>query len=77
MLNEIEARNLSYIKFKVIIIRMLKEFSENYRGLSGSYTFMIKDTETMSKNKEEMKNIISEKKNTLEEIKTRLDEDFN
>ena len=37
MLNEIEADQLSDIEFKTMIIRKLKEFSENYQKLQGSY----------------------------------------
>ena len=39
-LNEMEASNLSDIEFKVMIIRMLKELSENYNS-------MKKDIETI------------------------------
>ena len=64
MLSEIEARNLSDIEFKVMVIMMLKELSENYKELSGKYISMKKDIETMNKNQDEMKN-------TLEGIKSR------
>ena len=36
-LNEIEASNLSDIEFKIMVKRMLKELSENYKELYGSY----------------------------------------
>ena len=66
-LNETEASNVSDIEFKVMVIRMLKELSENYIS-------MKKNIETMNKNHLEMNNAISEKKNTLKGIKSRLDE---
>ena len=80
-LNKTEASNLSDIEFKVMVIRILKVLSENYKKLhgiyrepSGNYTSMKKDIETMNKKQEEMKNIVSEIKNTLEGIKIGLDE---
>ena len=64
-LDEIEASNLSDIGLKVMVIRMLKEFNENYKELywsykehSGNYSSMKKDIETMNKNQEEMKNTL-------------------
>ena len=36
-LSEIEASNLSDTEFKIMVIRMLKELSENYRELYGTY----------------------------------------
>ena len=80
VLKEIEARNLSYIEFKVMVMRMLNEISENYKELQESYkeptanyASMKKDIETINKSQEEMKNKIYEMKNT-EQIKSRLDE---
>ena len=55
MLSEIEASNLSDIEFKVMVIRMLKELSKNYKELSGTYINMKKDIETLNKNQMEMK----------------------
>ena len=56
VLNEIQASNLLDIEFKIIVIRMLKELSENYKEHYGSYkeltgnsTSMKKDTETINK----------------------------
>ena len=76
-----EANNLSDIDFKTMIIGMLNELNENYKGLygkykkhSGNYSSMQKDIEAMNRSQEEMKNTISEMKNTLEGIKSRLDE---
>ena len=59
-LNEIEASNLSDIEFKKMVIRMLKEPSDNFKELSGNYNGMQKEIETINKNQEEMKNTISE-----------------
>ena len=59
-LNEIESSNLSDIEFKKMVIRMLKELSDNYKELSGNYNRMKKEIETINKNQEEMKNTISE-----------------
>ena len=43
-LNEMEASNLSYIEFKnKMVIRMLKELSENYNSI-------LKDIKTIEKN---------------------------
>lgn len=39
-LTEIEASNLSDIKFKVMIIRMPKEFCDNFNKLSGNNNSM-------------------------------------
>ena len=64
MLNEIQASKLSVTEFKILVIRMLKELSENCKELQGSYkeltenyTSMKKDIETINKSQEEMKNI--------------------
>ena len=45
-----EASNLSDIVYKAIIIRMLKELSENYKKHNGNYISMKKDIETLNKN---------------------------
>ena len=73
-LNEIEARNPSDIEFKIMVIRMFKELSDNYKELSGNYNSMKKEIETMNKNQKEIKNTIFEMKNTLQGITRRLDE---
>ena len=39
-LNEMEANNLSDIEFKVMVIRITMEHSENYKELSGNYVSM-------------------------------------
>ena len=53
-LNEIEARNLSDIEFKIVVMKMFKKLSEKYKDLHGNYmelsgncSSMKKDTETM------------------------------
>ena len=37
------------MQFKLMVIRMLNELSENYKELYGSYSSMKKDIETISK----------------------------
>ena len=37
MLNEIEASQLSDTEFKALVIRNLKELTENYQKLQGNY----------------------------------------
>ena len=37
MLNEIEASQLSDIEFKAMVIRKLKELTDNYQKLQGNY----------------------------------------
>ena len=60
-----------------MVIRVLKELSENYEELCENYMSMKKDIDTMNKNRLEMKNAMSEMKNTQEGIKSRLDEEDN
>ena len=55
-----EASKLSSIEFKRMVIRMLKELTDNYKELSENYNSMKKEIETISKTQEEMKNTISE-----------------
>ena len=81
MLNEIEANQLSDTEFKAMVIRKLKELTENYQKLQGNYKEftanyinMKKEIENLNKGQEEMKNTIYELKNTVEGIKSRLDE---
>ena len=59
-LNEMEASKLSDKEFKRMVIRMLKELTDNYKELSENYNSMKEEMETINKNKEEMKNTISE-----------------
>lgn len=69
-LNEMQANNFSEIEFKVMVMRMLKELSKNYKEPRGNYNGMKKEIETMNNNQSEMKNTISDIKNTLEGIKS-------
>ena len=73
-LNEMEASKLSAIEFKRMVIRMLKELTDNYKELSENYKSMKRKIETINKNQQEMTNTISEIKNTLAGITNRLDE---
>ena len=50
-LNEREVSKLSDIEFKRMVIRMLKEFTENYKELSENYNSMKKEIQTINKNK--------------------------
>ena len=59
-LNEMEASKLSDIEFKTIVIRMLKELTDNYKELNKNYNSVKTDIETINKNQEAMKNTISE-----------------
>ena len=59
-LNEMEASKLSDIEYNRMVIRMLKELTDNYKELSENYNSMKEEMETINKNKEEMKNTISE-----------------
>ena len=47
-LKEIETSSLSDIEFKKMVIRMLKELSDNYKELSGNYNSLKKEIETMN-----------------------------
>ena len=58
-LNEMEASKLLDIEFKRMVIRMLKELSDNYKELSENFKGMKKEIETINKNEEEMKNTLS------------------
>ena len=49
VLNETEASNLSDTEFKIMIIRMLKELSENYKELYGSYKKLTGNCISMKK----------------------------
>ena len=48
-LNEVEVSKLSDIEFKIMVIRMLKELTDNYKGLSENYNSMKKEIETINK----------------------------
>ena len=63
-LNAMEVSKLSDIEFKIMIIKMLKELTDNYKELSENYNSMKKEIETINKNQEEMNDKISEIKKT-------------
>ena len=65
---------ISDIEFKIMVIMMLKEVTDNYKELSENYNSMKKEIETINKNQEEMNYKISEIKNTVERITSKLDE---
>ena len=73
-LNEMEVSKLSDIEIKIMVIKMLKEFTDNYKELSENDNSMKKELETINKNQEEKSNKILEIQNTLEGITSRLDE---
>nr|KAF6480750.1 hypothetical protein HJG59_010592 [Molossus molossus] len=60
-----EANNLADIEFKVMVIKMLTEFSEDFKKLSGNYNSIKQEIENINKNQAEIKNNISDIKNTL------------
>ena len=51
-LNEMEVTKLSDIEFKIMLIKMLKELTNNYKELSENYISMKKETDTINKNQE-------------------------
>ena len=44
-----ETCKLSDIEFRRMVIRMLKELTDNYKGLSENYNSMKKEIETINK----------------------------
>ena len=60
-LKEMEVTKLSDIEFKRMVIRMLKELTDNHKELSGNYNIMKKEIETIKQNQKEMKNTFSGK----------------
>ena len=58
-LSEMEASKLPGTEFKTMVIRMLKELSENFNS-------MKKDIETIKKNQSEMKDTLTNMKNNLQ-----------
>ena len=73
-LNEIEASNPSDIEFTIMVIRIFREISEDYKELSGNYSSMKRDIETVNWNQEKMKDTIYRMKKYIQGIKSRLDE---
>ena len=54
-LDEMEVSNLSDTELKIMVIKMLKEFTDNYKELSENYNTMKKEIETINKTQEEVK----------------------
>ena len=48
-LNEMEVTKLSDIEFKIMLIKMLKELTNNYKELSENYNSMKKEIEIINK----------------------------
>ena len=46
-LNEMEVTTLSDIEFKIMVIKILKELTDNYKELSENYISMKKEIETL------------------------------
>ena len=69
-LSEIEASKLPDTEFKAMVIRMLKELSENFHS-------MKPDIETIKRNESQMKTTGTEMRNKLEGITGRVDEAKN
>ena len=49
-LNEMEVSKLSDIELKIMVIRMLKELTDNHKELSENYNSMKNEIETVNKN---------------------------
>ena len=54
-LNAMEVSKLSDIEFKLMVITMLKELTDNYKKPNENYNSMKKEIETINKNQEEKK----------------------
>ena len=63
-LNEMEVSKLSDIEFKIMVIMMIKELTDNCKEMSENYNTMKNEIETTNRNQEEMNNKISEIQNT-------------
>ena len=70
MLKEKEASQLSHNEFKELVIKKLRELTQNYQKLQGNYNEltanyinMKEEIETINKGQEEMKNTILHLKN--------------
>ena len=62
--NKMEARKLPDTEFKTMVIRMLKELSENFNSIK-------KDIDIIGKNQPEMKATQTKMKNKLQENKVK------
>ena len=47
-----EVNKLSYIEFKIMVIKMVKELTDSYKELSENYKCTKKEIETINKNQE-------------------------
>ena len=64
-LNEMDVTKLSDIQFKLMVIKMLKQLTDNYKELKENYISMKRKIEIINKNQEEMNNKMTEiKKNS-------------
>ena len=68
-LNEMEVTKLSDIELKIMVIKVLKKLTDNYKELSENDNSTKKEIETINKNQEEMNNKIFETKNTRRNYK--------
>ena len=48
-LNEMEVSKLSDVEFKIMVIKMLKELTDNYKELRENYISMKKEIEGINK----------------------------
>ena len=48
-LNEMEVSKLSHIEFKIMVVRMLKELTDNYKELNENYNSIKKEIVTINK----------------------------
>ena len=53
-LNKMEVTNVSDMEFKIMVIKMLKELTDNYKELNENYNSMKKEIEIINANQEEM-----------------------
>ena len=51
-LNKMEGTKLSDKEFKIVVIKMLKELTDNYKKLSENYNSMKKKIKMINKNQE-------------------------
>ena len=59
-LSKLEVTKLPDIEFKLMVIKMLKELTDNYKKLSGNYISMKKKIETINKNHKDLNRKTSE-----------------
>ena len=73
-LMEVETGNLPEKEFRVMIIKMIKEFGRKMDAQSEKLEVFNKELENVKNNKTEMKTTITEIKNALEGINSRLND---